>query len=130
IPFCGIPLFDPILGPKFPHEECLPDGGDIGPRLGIKPDGSLGGLNPTDVSAEYTQGDKRRVTTSNRVCVCVPRFAVQRAEVSPGGLQLAMKLESDFQAYNVSSLLTRTAAQAVYDRLKPTEFKNRIRPRV
>src|SRR5204863_5290958 len=100
LPFCGVVLYDPILGPKFPGEECLPDGGDVGPRLGIGPLGRLGGLNPTDVAVEFTQANRRRVTTSNRVCVCVPRFAVWRAEVAPGGVQLALKLAAGTQAYS------------------------------
>jgi uncharacterized repeat protein (TIGR01451 family) len=127
IPFCGVMLYDPILGPKFPHEECLPDGGDVGPRLGIGPLGRLAGLNPTDVAVEYTQANRRKVTTSNRVCVCVPRFAVQRAEIAPGGLRLAISLESGSQAYGGASLQSRNAAQAVFDRLKPVGFDSRLR---
>jgi uncharacterized repeat protein (TIGR01451 family) len=130
LPFCGIPLYDPLLGPKFPAEECIPDGNDVGPRLGIGPGGRLGGLNPTDLAAEYTQANRRRVTTSNRVCVCVPRFVVQRVEVLPGGLQLASRAETVAQAYNTASMLTRTAAQAVYARFKPAGFEERIRPQV
>src|SRR4051812_8334138 len=73
--------FDPILGPKKPLEEILPDGGDVGPRVGIGPDGRLGGLDPTDTAAEYRYGaGARRVTISNRVCLFSPRFAVLRQE--------------------------------------------------
>ena len=76
--------FDPILGPKKPLEEILPDGGDIGPRVGIDPEGKLGGLNPTDTAAEYRYGNSpRRVTISNRVCLFSPRFAVLRQESQP-----------------------------------------------
>ena len=76
--------FDPILGPKKPLEEILPDGGDVGPRVGIDPDGHLGGLNPTDTAAEYRYGNSpRRVTFSNRVCLFSPRFAVLRQESQP-----------------------------------------------
>jgi len=128
LPFCGIPLFDPILGPKFPAEECLPDGGDVGPRLGIGPDGRLYGLNPTDVSAEYTQAGMRRVTTSNRVCVCVPRFAVERVEVGPGGLRLALRPEAGVQASNTAVLLSRLPVQSVFTRYKPTGFVSLLRP--
>jgi uncharacterized repeat protein (TIGR01451 family) len=72
--------FDPILGPKKPLEEILPDGGDIGPRVGIGPDGKMGGLDVTDTAAEYRYGaSPRRVTISNRVCLFSPRFAVLRA---------------------------------------------------
>lgn len=68
----GVPLYDPILGPKPLTEECLTDGGDTKNPLGIRADGELGGLDATDVALEYSQGTKRKVTTSNRVCVCVP----------------------------------------------------------
>lgn len=76
--------FDPILGPKKPLEEILPDGGDVGPRVGIDPEGKLGGLDPTDTAAEYRYGaSPRRVTISNRVCLFSPRFAVLRQEWQP-----------------------------------------------
>jgi uncharacterized repeat protein (TIGR01451 family) len=127
LPFCGVMLYDPILGPKFPHEECLTDGGDVGPRLGIGRGGRLGGLNPTDVAVEYTQGRLRRVTTSNRVCVCVPRFAVRRAEAGPGGVQLAMKLESGTQAVNVAALASREPVLNVFNRVRPVGFDSRMR---
>jgi uncharacterized repeat protein (TIGR01451 family) len=78
--------YDPILGPKKPVEEILPDGGDYGPRVGLGPDGHLGGLNPTDTAAEYRYGlTARRVTFSNRVCLFAPRFAILRAETLPIG---------------------------------------------
>lgn len=128
LPYCGVVLYDPILGPKFPAEECLPDGGDVGPRLGIGPDGRLHGLNPTDVSAEYTVLGVRRVATSNRVCVCVPRFAVQRAEIGPGGIQIAAKPEAASQAYNVASLLIRVPVQSVFNRVKPVGVVSLLRP--
>ncbi len=58
-------MFDPILGPKGPKEECFVNGDDKRDPLGIGRDRQLGGLNPTDVGVEYTIGGKRRVTTSN-----------------------------------------------------------------
>jgi uncharacterized repeat protein (TIGR01451 family) len=76
--------FDPILGPKKPLEEILPDGGDTGPRVGIDPEGKLAGVTPTDTAAEYRYGNgPRRVTISNRVCLFSPRFAVLRQESLP-----------------------------------------------
>jgi uncharacterized repeat protein (TIGR01451 family) len=78
--------FDPILGPKKPLEEILPDGGDVGPRVGIGPDGKIGGLNVTDAAAEYRYGaSPRRVTITNRVCLFSPRFAILRAVYLPAG---------------------------------------------
>ena len=43
-PFNGVPLFDPIAGPKAAAEECLKDGGDVGPRLGVGPGGKIANL--------------------------------------------------------------------------------------
>ncbi len=35
----AVPLYDPILGPKTSSDECFPNGGDRGPRIGIGPAG-------------------------------------------------------------------------------------------
>ncbi|MFL5342164.1 MAG: hypothetical protein ACJ8F7_18615, partial [Gemmataceae bacterium] len=87
IPWLHWPVYDPLLGAKRSAEECLPDGGDVGPRLGIGPDGKLGNLNASDTAIEYTtEAGNRRVATSNRVCVLVPRFAAARQEVVPAGI--------------------------------------------
>ena len=83
VPVLGVPLYDPILGPKGPKEECLVNGDDKGDPLGIGPGDQLGGLNPTDVGVEYTVGGKRKVTTSYVVCICSPRYACRRAELLP-----------------------------------------------
>jgi uncharacterized repeat protein (TIGR01451 family) len=84
-------VYDPILGPKKPIEEILPDGDDIGPRIGIGPEGKIGGLNPTDTAAEFRYGFAgKRVTISNRVCLFSPRFAVLRQAEIPAGLNLAL----------------------------------------
>jgi uncharacterized repeat protein (TIGR01451 family) len=76
------PFHDPRLGPKPLEEECLHDGGDGGNPAGFDVDGRLAGVEPEDTVAEYTDSHGRRhVTHSNRVCLCVPRFAVIRCEV-------------------------------------------------
>jgi uncharacterized repeat protein (TIGR01451 family) len=76
------PFYDPHLGPKPPEEECLHDGGDGGNRAGFDAAGRLAGVEPEDTVAEYTDSHGRRhVTHSNRVCLCVPRFAVLRCEL-------------------------------------------------
>ncbi len=75
------PFFDPRYGPKPPEEECLHDGGDQGNRAGFDADGRLAGVEPEDTVAEYTDSHGRRhVTHSNRVCLCVPRYAVLRGQ--------------------------------------------------
>jgi uncharacterized repeat protein (TIGR01451 family) len=85
-------FFDPILGPKKPVEEILPDGGDVGPRIGIGPFDRIGGLDPTDAAAEFRYGDAlgKRVTIANRVCLFSPRFAVLRQEVAPAGADVVV----------------------------------------
>ncbi|QEL13971.1 isopeptide-forming domain-containing fimbrial protein [Limnoglobus roseus] len=124
----GVPLYDPILGPKQLTEECFTDGGDTKNPLGIRGTGDLGGLDATDVALEYSQGDKRKVTTSNKVCVCVPRFAVQKVEVNAGGLYFAYRLEAGVQRTAASSSRSNLLVQAVSERLKPVGLEMPIRP--
>lgn len=82
LPWRCAPFYDPIYGPRPATEECLHDGGDIGLPVGFDRNGQLQGLDPSDTVAEYTDAaGRRRVTCSNRVCICVPRFAVLRCEV-------------------------------------------------
>ena len=79
-------VYDPIAGPKCPEEECLRDGGDLGPRAAFGPEGRLVGVDPADTVAEYVDnGGRRRITVSNPVCLCVPRFAVIRSVLLPSG---------------------------------------------
>lgn len=82
----GRAFVDPLWGPKRPEEECLHDGGDRGIRAGYDASGNLAGVEPEDTVAEYTDSYGRRaVTHSNRICLCVPRFAVLRMETPLGG---------------------------------------------
>jgi uncharacterized repeat protein (TIGR01451 family) len=124
----GAPLYDPILGPKQLPEECFTDGGDTNNRLGVRDTGELGGLDTTDVALEYTQGIKRKVTTSNQVCICVPRFAVQKVELNPRGLYFAYRLEAGVQRMASSTHRTNLLAQSVAERLKPVGLELPIRP--
>lgn len=79
-----IPLFDPRLGPAHPSSElCFHDGGDGGLRAGYNRDGRLTGLDPSDTIAEYADSKgQRRISASNRVSLCVPRFIVTRGETA------------------------------------------------
>ena len=82
VPLFMPPFKDPIAGPRPAEEECLHDGGDRGVKVGLTAAGELGGLDPEDTVAQWTDSKGRRhVTCSNRVCLCVPRFAVLRCEV-------------------------------------------------
>jgi uncharacterized repeat protein (TIGR01451 family) len=84
LPWACFPFYDPKVGPRCPDEECFHDGGDGGLPAGIGPDGQLHGLDPADTVAEYTDSKgKRRLAISNRVCICAPRFAAVRTELTP-----------------------------------------------
>jgi uncharacterized repeat protein (TIGR01451 family) len=86
IPAASYSLIDPRLGPVPPGAECLHDGGDVGLPAGLDASGQLHGVDPSDTVAVYSdsRGD-RHVAVSNRICICVPRFAVLRSEIVPAG---------------------------------------------
>jgi uncharacterized repeat protein (TIGR01451 family) len=82
LPWACVPVYDPLYGPKPPEEECLHDGGDVGTPAGLDAQGRLHGLDPSDSLAEYTDScGRRHVARSNRICLCVPRYAVLRSEL-------------------------------------------------
>jgi len=86
LPFQGVIVVDPIIGMKGAGEECIKDGGDVGPRAAPGPGpGGIGGLDPTDTVMQYTTRSGSRTTPSNRVCICVPRFGALRVETIPVG---------------------------------------------
>lgn len=128
VPFTCVPFFDPVLGPKPPEEECLHDGGDTGRRAGIGPGGRLEGLDPSDTVAEYTDGRGRRhVTPSNRVCVCVPRFAALRSELPLAGYETRVGLgvgEDVTRQGQVGTLLPSLAAHR-YEQLTALRARQR-----
>ncbi len=129
IPFYGCKLFDPILGPKGAPEECFPDGGDRGNPLGIGPNNRLGGLDPTDVGVEYSINGKRRVATSNIVCLCVPRFAIQRAEIVAEGYDVQAIVRGVHGGHAAQGLGSRAAAMAEIGREKPVGVLAQQRPK-
>jgi uncharacterized repeat protein (TIGR01451 family) len=93
VPWACWPLFDPILGPRPPEEECLHDGGDAGQPVGLDLAGRLHGLEPADTVAEYTDSKGgRHLTDSNRVCICSPRFVVLRAETNLGRYEKVVEI--------------------------------------
>ena len=126
----GVPLYDPLLGPKFPHEECLTDGGDTGPRLGVRDDGRLGGLNPTDTSAEYSVGGKAKVTTSNTVCICAPRFVVRRCEQGASGVQVAQRPEAGVARTLPGMVAQKTPPMVVLGREMPASVMTMIHAQI
>ncbi len=90
LPMRQFQQFDPILGPRIPTEELLPDGGDIGSRVGIGPNGRLGNLDPTDTAIEYRDGNRKRAVISNRVCLFAPRMPIMRQELAIGGVGVSL----------------------------------------
>jgi uncharacterized repeat protein (TIGR01451 family) len=128
LPIGLCPMYDPIIGPKGPKEECLTDGGDKGDPLGITPDGRLRGLDPTDVGVEFTTGGKRKVTTSNEVCICSPRFMVRRAEVVPGGLVLPKVLAANVGNFGPGFLRERRAPMGGIALVRPGATLGAVRP--
>jgi len=129
LPYYAVKLFDPLLGPKGPAEECFTDGGDKLDVLGIGPNNKLGGLNPTDVGVEFTIGGKRKVATSNVVCLCVPRFVIQRAEIAPEGFDLQIGMQGLHGTHSAQGLRERMAAMSEIGREKPIANIATLRPR-
>jgi uncharacterized repeat protein (TIGR01451 family) len=88
IPWSGVTLYDPILGPRHPEEECLHDGGDTGVPVGLDAEGQLHGLDPSDTVAEYFDNHGRKhLAISNRLCLCVPRFGILTVPIVPAGYE-------------------------------------------
>jgi uncharacterized repeat protein (TIGR01451 family) len=76
-----VQFFDPYYGPRPQEEECLHDGGDRFRKATLDGKGELRNLDPEDTVAEFTDSCGRRsITCSNRICLCVPRYAVLRKE--------------------------------------------------
>jgi uncharacterized repeat protein (TIGR01451 family) len=101
-------VYDPIICRRPPEEECLHDGGDVDAPVGIGPDGKLAGLDVTDTVAEYTDSKGRRsVAKSNRICICVPRFAALRHETPIAGFEMAMNLGSSAAVHGRAVLKSR-----------------------
>jgi uncharacterized repeat protein (TIGR01451 family) len=108
LPWACVRVYDPIIGRRPAEEECLHDGGDVGLPAGIGPDGRLGGLDPTDSVAEFTDyAGRRAVTKSNRVCICAPRFAVLRKETPIAGYETAISIASASTIHGRNELRAR-----------------------
>jgi uncharacterized repeat protein (TIGR01451 family) len=130
-PIVGVKFYDPRYGPKRPEEECLHDGGDRYEPAAFGGDGELRGLDPEDTVAEFADSKGRKcITCSNRVCLCVPRYAALRKElplalregvIGPGGARLVMRQEQ-YEKMLPSELALQ------YERLHG--YKGRLRPSV
>ena len=129
-PFWAQPMFDPILGPRGPREECLVNGDDKGDPLGIGREGRLGGLNPTDVGVEYTVNGQRKVTTSCVVCICAPRYVIRRVELQTSGFEHRQYLAEHRERTAIAALRERAAPMLDVGREKPVEIVGKMRPSI
>ncbi len=111
--FAAVPLHDPLLGPNMPTGECLHDGGDRGLNLGIGRENRLYGLDPSDTAFEYSTPGGRKVVSSNRVCICVPRFAVERVELLPAMQHVVAGPQIGTQAAGQQALVHKLPTQGV-----------------
>src|SRR5262249_8309320 len=129
VPWLHWPMYDPIIGPKRGIEECLPDGGDVGARIGIGEGNKLGGLDPSDAAIEYTtEGGKRRVAVSNRVCVFVPRYAVARQDATPAASLFPAAPGTTISTKTTQRMDDRMRADAATGVKQPAEIEGRKGP--
>jgi uncharacterized repeat protein (TIGR01451 family) len=127
-PYWACPMYDPILGPKGPKEECFVNGDDKQTPLGIGANDRLYGLDPTDVGVEYTVGGRRKVTTSCVVCICSPRYVVRRVETLPVRFAGIDGLAGHTGTSGPSVFRDRAAPMVDIGRDKANEFTGRVRP--
>jgi uncharacterized repeat protein (TIGR01451 family) len=122
-------LYDPVLGPPDPADECLHDGGDVGAPAGIDAAGRLRGLDPSDTVAEYsTCKGLRKLAISNRVCLCVPRYIVLRSELIPVGAETVLALKDTLAIERQIELLKRVPPLEVEQNQHPVAVRVRARP--
>jgi Domain of unknown function DUF11 len=117
LPFQGVIVYDPIIGAKGASEECLKDGGDVGPRAAPGPGpGGIGGVDPTDTVMQYTTKSGTKTTPSNRICICVPRFGAMRVETIPVGHQQTQMAEAVVQILTPKRIGFKTRPEEVVGR--------------
>lgn len=125
------PLYDPIAGPAMPHEECMKDGGDVGLPAGFDKDGNLRGVDPSDSVAEYKDlVGRKHLAISNRVCVCVPRFVVMRADTPLAGYETLTGPEMNHTVLNQLSLGVKAPSLEEDLAIGPRALRLRERPSV
>jgi uncharacterized repeat protein (TIGR01451 family) len=129
LPWACHGLFDPRLGPRMPEEECLQDGGDVGRAAGLDHLGKLQGLDPSDTVAEYADSKgQRRVAISNRVCVCVPRYAILRSQLVPTGYDTVIPPGAAGGVLAHSLVKTQTPSLEAVQRENTQAMRGRERP--
>jgi len=128
LPFGAIPLYDPRFGPAAAGgQECLYDGGDSKRPLGIGNDNKVHGLDASDTAMEFTTPRGKKVTSSNRVCICVPRFAAMRTELSSSSHQVLRSTQSSVLTRPPVVFLTKVPPQSVVKMEQPIGALGQIR---
>jgi uncharacterized repeat protein (TIGR01451 family) len=128
IPWAGVSLYDPIVGPRPAEEECLHDGGDSGVPAGLDQQGRLFGLDPSDTVAEYTDNHgQKHLAISNRVCLCVPRYAILTAPITPAGYESAVALGRSEGILGQAVLQLKQAEVEVHQSQPPVVLRSRER---
>jgi uncharacterized repeat protein (TIGR01451 family) len=132
VPWTCAPLSDPRLGPYPPSEEiCFHDGGDVGLPAGYDRNGQLRGLDPSDTIAEYADSHgRKKITCSNRICLCVPRFVVTRGETVPAGQLALLGPRNAFATQAQTALETQVGPLQERQREQPGLLTSRVRPSV
>ncbi len=124
LPYACWPVFDPKLGPRPPEEEVLHDGGDVGLRAGIGPDGRLGGLDPSDTVAQYKDAaGLPHVIPSNRVCLFAPRYFTARSIIAPVGYQVVQS-PGKAQAVQLQEVLLSRLPSREHRQVEEVEIVN------
>src|SRR5262249_26786136 len=101
------------------------------PLAGYDAEGKLGGLNPKDTIAEYVDSvGRRKLAISNRVCLCVPRYAVIRTEIAPSGYEIMIGPLNTLQIEQKVALQSETPPLHKQKIEAPELLKNRERPQV
>jgi uncharacterized repeat protein (TIGR01451 family) len=128
IPWAGLTVYDPILGPRPPEEECLHDGGDIGVPAGLDLQGRLFGLDPSDTLAEYTDSHGRKhLAISNRLCICVPRYGIVNVPLVPAGYEAVLALARSEAVAQQAVLQAKQIGLEVRQHEQPVALRSRQR---
>jgi uncharacterized repeat protein (TIGR01451 family) len=117
---CWSPV-DPRAGLPCPQDEiCFHDGGDGGQPVGLRADGKLVGLDPSDTVAQYQDScGNVKIAVSNKVCLCVPRYLLFRNAIAPAG-NIAITFPGDTR-------IAQAPAKALLE-LGPLEYDQKTSP--
>jgi uncharacterized repeat protein (TIGR01451 family) len=129
LPWACVRVYDPLYGPRPPEEECLHDGGDAGVPAGLDAQGRLHGLDPSDTIAEYTDcHGQRHLACSNRVCICVPRFAVLRTELPAVSYVAALGPVAAQAVREQNQLRLQQPSRETHQNEQPGAMNGRLKP--